>query len=715
MRYYKSAAMRVREALRTQRFGDYRLEQLLGTGGMAEVYVARRFGPHGFSKRVAVKRILPQLSSDTRLVAMFCDEARIQAALAHPNLVQVLDFGEHEGELYMVMEYVEGLSCGQLISRVAARRRTVDLGPALYIAREILQALAYVHEATDDEGKNLRIVHRDVAPSNLLLGRLGDVKLGDFGIVRSSSIDSRTAPGELKGKVGYVSPEQALGYPIDARSDLFSLGVVLAELLLCRPLFPGRSEIEILENLHRGNTQAIETHGQHIPVDVRVILNKALSREPSRRFQSAQVFGEALERSARRHGESLGAHALAEWLSDLSLVTVTSDVQERPVQPPTPSYPRIVNPSEPPFAEAVTLIPAELDIPASSISEALAHAAPKNDAPLRRADSVPPELAHAISRVPSRPKRPLYELRRGKETTLGPMSLAKLMELCATGRAGRETRVAKTGGEFSSLDRLPEVAQLVLRPAFRFDELCAVVPHASMPIAADTLPAALYSFVRERRTGLLRARRGADFVHVYFADGAPLFTASSDPGELIGNRLIQRGVISFGQLEEAFEAGWRKGRRIGEALVGLGVVRPAVLSKMIVEQRRSRLVELFKWRSGELSFIDGMPLDEEPVPVGSRLRLLTQALLEAYTDAELAHLLFDLESYGLVEGTPDSANVQEALELEAPENEALARARQGRSLRTLVYEGDRLELFDPSAARRAVFIGLSSGALVRRV
>lgn len=713
--------MRANEALRTQRFGDYRLERLLGTGGMAQVYIARRVGPHGFSKRVAVKRILPQLANDARLIAMFCDEARIQAALAHPNLVQVLDFGEHEGELYMVMEYVEGLSCGQLIARVAARRRTVELGPALFIAREVCQALAHVHAATDDEGKSLTIIHRDVAPSNVLLGRLGDVKLGDFGIVRSSAIDSRTAPGELKGKVGYVSPEQALGYPVDGRSDLFSLAVVLSEMLLCRPLFPGRTEMEILENLHRGNTKTLEEHGDHIPADVRAILFKALSRQPSRRFSTALEFSEALDRAARRHGESLGSHMLAEWLSDLGLVTVTSDVQSRPAQPPTPSYPhasipRWVPPAEdrpsqpPPFSEAVTLSPNELDVP---IGDVMPLPIQSNQGRVQH-DSVPPELAHAISRIP-RSRHPSYELRRGRDTNLGTMSLARVLELCATGRLGNSARVARDGAGFQTLDAFEEIRRLCERPQYRFDDIAAIVPGVTIPISADSLPALLFSFVRERRTGLLRATRGTDFVHVYFADGAPLFTASSDPAELIGNRLVQRGAVTQAQIDDAFEQGWRKGKRLGDALVDRDVVRPAVVLKLIAEQRRSRIVELLKWRAGEVSFIDNMPLDEEAVPIGARLRMLTGCVIEAFTDAELAHMLFDLESYGLVEGTVDADALVSALELNAPELEALQRARQGRSLRTLVYEGDRLRLFDPAQARRAVFVGLVSGSLVRRV
>jgi serine/threonine-protein kinase len=375
--------------MQPQKLGDYVLEELLGSGGMAEVFVARRNGPHGFCKRVAIKRVLPQLANDPRLVAMLCDEARVQAALGHPNLVQVFDFGEEGGQPFIALELVEGLSAAQLISRVAARRRTVDLGPALYIAREVLAALAYVHAATDEQGESLGIVHRDVTPSNILIGRMGQVKLGDFGIVRSTMIDSRTVPGELKGKVGYVSPEQALGMPLDGRSDLFSLGVVLAELLMCAPLFTGKSEIEVLQSLNRGDLSTLATHGSHVPDDVRQVLTKALARWPEQRYQTAGELARDIEGLAQAHGQTLGAHEMAEWLADLGLIAVSSDVRQRPASPiPLGLAARRPISSDSPFAESVTLMAGESDRP-SPPSEPLLSRFPKSD--------IPTELSHAVS------------------------------------------------------------------------------------------------------------------------------------------------------------------------------------------------------------------------------------------------------------------------------------------------------------------------------
>src|ERR1700742_3668081 len=195
--------------------GEYVLERKLGEGGMGEVYLANRSGPRGFTKRVAIKRILPELSEDSQLIQMFCDEARVAATLTHPNIAQVLEFGEHEGELYIVMEYVDGVSCSTLLRTATQRGEVIPAGAALYIAREVLLALAFAHEATDETGRSLHIVHRDVSPSNVLVSRVGNVKLIDFGITRSLLAERRAVPGELKGKLRYMSPEQILGAEVD--------------------------------------------------------------------------------------------------------------------------------------------------------------------------------------------------------------------------------------------------------------------------------------------------------------------------------------------------------------------------------------------------------------------------------------------------------------------------------------------------------------------
>jgi len=312
--------------------GPYVLGDRLGLGGMAEVYVAHRAGPRGFAKRFAVKRILPELAQDARFVAMFCDEARICAALCHPNIVQVVDFGESHGELFMAMEFVDGVSLARLLRSVSARRERFPPGVALHIAHEVLRGLGFAHEALDEHGRPLGIVHRDVSPGNVLIGRAGEIKLGDFGIVRSEFVDRRTYPGELKGKVGYMSPEQVMGTEVDPRSDLFTVGIILAEMLLARPLFSGQNEFEILTNIYEANVAVLDRHAADLPACLQSVLRKALSREPAQRFQNAADFALVLREVARELDTPPGDAEIVPWLSTLGILPSRSGTHERLLQ-----------------------------------------------------------------------------------------------------------------------------------------------------------------------------------------------------------------------------------------------------------------------------------------------------------------------------------------------------------------------------------------------
>jgi serine/threonine protein kinase len=308
--------------------GPYELGERLGLGGMAEVFVAYRAGPHGFAKKVALKRILPELAQDSRFVAMFCDEARISAPLCHPNIVQVIDFGESHGELFMAMEYVEGVSLAKLLRYVSGRRERFPLGAALFIAHEVLTGLSFAHEACDENGNPLHIVHRDVSPGNVLIGRAGDVKLADFGIVRSAYVDRRTYPGELKGKVGYMSPEQVMGVEVDPRSDVFTVGIILSEMLIARPLFSGQNEFDILTKIYEADLSSLEKYGADLPPSVRDVLRQALAKAAPDRFASARDFAAALRRIAQASQIALDDSELVPWLSALGVLPSRSGTHE---------------------------------------------------------------------------------------------------------------------------------------------------------------------------------------------------------------------------------------------------------------------------------------------------------------------------------------------------------------------------------------------------
>ncbi|MBK7579526.1 MAG: serine/threonine protein kinase [Myxococcales bacterium] len=688
---------------RPQLVGDYLLERLLGVGGMAEVFVARRQGPHGFQKRVAIKRILPQLAHDPRLVAMFCDEARIQASLSHPGLVEVFDFGEHAGLPFIALEYVDGLSAAELIARIAARRRTVELAPALYIIREVLDALAYVHRATDEDGRPLGIVHRDVAPSNVLLGRQGQVKLGDFGILHSTAIDSRTVPGEMKGKVGYVSPEQALGMPLDGRSDLFSASIVLAELLICTSLFGGETEIDVLQSLHGGDLSRLRAGAANIPIEVREILAKGLSRWPEQRYQSAEEMAAAVDATARRLGLSLGAHVLSEWLLDLGLVALSSDVQQKPA-PIARRRPL----SDDQFFETVKLAPGESERPPPSILAALAKLVPENDA------RPPDELAHAVS-VPSPGPRSepevSYRIQRAGGAVMGPFRLADVLEMLATGRLSIDSAASRNGGAFLAVPSLTELSRMQSRPAYRFHEPIALYTQERWAVRLEHTPGLLFDIARRRRTGMLCARRGAAQVRLWFVDGEPVFASSTDPRELLGARLVADDGASQPAVNEAVEHAWRRGRMLGEVLIERGLATEDRVAAALREQTWSRLVALFRFRVGELAFVDGARHGDAVLALPPRLAFVASALLSAYRPDEVASVLETVERVGGVSAAPHAEAIQKGLELPAPEAEALYLARRGRALRGLMQEGVRSGAFDVHAARRAVLVGLASGAL----
>ena len=212
-------------------FGRYQLVERLAVGGMAELFVATSPGEHGFQKKVVIKRLLPQLVKDETYNAMFIDEAKLTARLVHPKIAQTFELGKVDDGLYISMEYVDGIDVLALLREFAARKRRVDPQLAAWIAHEVLDALDYAHSLDGEDHNHLGIVHRDISPSNVLLSLRGDIKLVDFGIARAKDPDRahKSKSGTLKGKYGYMSPEQVLELPLDGRSDLFSVGVVLAE------------------------------------------------------------------------------------------------------------------------------------------------------------------------------------------------------------------------------------------------------------------------------------------------------------------------------------------------------------------------------------------------------------------------------------------------------------------------------------------------------
>ena len=272
-----------------KQFGRYFLTDRIAVGGMAEIYRAKTFGVNGFEKQLAIKRILPSFSADNDFTRMLIDEAKLTVLLSHANVVQVYDLGKVGEDYFISMEFINGTSLRELMHRLEETKEQIPHEIAVYTTSEVCKGLDYAHRKTDNDGKNLGIVHRDISPHNILLSYEGEVKIVDFGIAKAALNVSQTIAGILKGKVSYMSPEQALGNPVDHRTDIFSCGLLLYEMMAGEKLFMGDSQFEILKKIRttRITTLALP---DAVPGPLKGILAKALAYNPKDRYQSAGDF-----------------------------------------------------------------------------------------------------------------------------------------------------------------------------------------------------------------------------------------------------------------------------------------------------------------------------------------------------------------------------------------------------------------------------------------
>jgi serine/threonine-protein kinase len=298
--------------------GKYELIKLIATGGMAEIYLARVSGLPGFEKIVVVKRILPQLATNQEFVQMFLDEARVAATLHHPNIVQMYDIGAVDGSYFISMEYLHGEDLRSIARAVRAKgQERVPLEHALGIVVGIAAGLHYAHEKVGFDGKALNIVHRDVTPQNIFVTYDGGVKLVDFGIAKASNRASETRYGSLKGKIPYMSPEQCRSEPLDRRSDIFSLGILMYELTTSMRLYRGSSEFEVLKMIVEGDVKRPTELRKEYPAPLEDILMKALAKRREDRYQTARELQADLEAYIRQERLVVSPIAMAGWMESL--------------------------------------------------------------------------------------------------------------------------------------------------------------------------------------------------------------------------------------------------------------------------------------------------------------------------------------------------------------------------------------------------------------
>ena len=289
----------------------YNITKKIDAGGMAEIFLGTAESIEGIKRQVAIKRILPNLVKDENFIDMFLDEARLSMLLTNANIVQVFDVGRAGDTYFIVMEFVDGYNLRRVFQKAVEVGYRIPLEIACFIMMETCKGLAHAHEKTDETGKHLHIVHRDLSPPNIMISKSGEVKITDFGLAKAMTQLTITDPGVIKGKFSYLSPEATEGQTVDHRADVFAAGVVLWEILANRRLFLGKSDQGTVELVRKAEVPPLSKFNAEVTDEFERIVNRALARDPRKRYTSAREFGEAIANYLFTHNLKVTGYDLA--------------------------------------------------------------------------------------------------------------------------------------------------------------------------------------------------------------------------------------------------------------------------------------------------------------------------------------------------------------------------------------------------------------------
>jgi len=554
------------------RLGQYILGERLAAGGMAEIFHASCVTPGRYDRPIVLKRMHKHLADNREFVNMFVDEARISTRLDHPNIVQLHDFQANSDGLYIILEYVDGPDLLSLLKGAARRRTTMPPEVAAYVACHILEALDYAH-SMEIGGRAMGVVHRDVSPGNVLISQHGRVKLADFGIARANDRQRETATGTLKGKYGYMSPEQVQAKHLDGRSDVFSCAIVLAELLMSKRLFRAPNQLDVLLMVRSADLSRLDKNGGHIDDAMQAIIRKGLSRDRDDRYSTAGEFRDAL----------------ADWLAArkdrMSTAILKSYVRE--------------------LTEAGFVKPASQGEGTGSMTMS---------GTATRAMS---KAARSAAQV----GREMFEL-----GTMGSMDIA----LGAPG----VTVITSRPEILSDID--DEYEDVTIETPLEAAEALEC-GHGEFGFI---LPLDLVgAIVSQKRTGLLTVERDNINKQAYFEDGHPIFVASNDPQERFGQFLVLKGLITDEQLERAIATMPHFGGKLGQALVGLGLLKPVDAVHLLAEQVAEKLLRASCWDFGRFAWEENKKNPHEVVALYlSSYRIVARAV-QQLSDQRLSEWL----------------------------------------------------------------------------
>jgi serine/threonine protein kinase len=731
------------------KLGRYQLVERLAVGGMAELYKARVIGAHGFQKPVVIKKILPHLAADAAFVAMFIDEANITARLDHPKIAQVLELGTIQDQLYMAMEYVDGIDVLAMLRQSAGMGQPLPPDIAAHVAHEVLDALDYAHQVRDEEGHPLGIVHRDISPSNVLISRRGDVKLADFGIAHAVERQQKTQAGTLKGKYGYMSPEQVVGSDLDGRSDLFSVSILLAEMLMGRHLFTAPNHLDVLLMVRDVRLERLEKYGTAINADLRKILLKGLARDPRERFATAGAFRDTLAEWLYRQKRRVGPGDLASFVEGLfggefprpaaasppgssAVGPSPGRVSSAPSMPSAPgsiptagSSATTSRPAAGPASRPMIGRP-ESRTTASATARALREtsAAPAPRAARHPMDSIgdipivldlgqlQPPTPGTGSTPSSRPSIPVVDDEilvvaseaQPQPAAEAPQAVEDRFSLDESSAGDRLSPPVEAEDPFASLDAPPAARARVPPavepesgagssddtfseeptrpgskssgdPSLPVEEMAAAgggtrspaepdlsdlsdqigleraaptpiavvavrspaigpatqmsIPKAAATMGAIELPpdeegdlahtspiSLLYRLAVDRETGLLVIEISAMVKELFLVGGVPEYVRSNVAREFLGEYLVAKKVISSGELAMALAMMPHFGGKIGDTLVGLGLMKPLDVFRHLSQQVREKIIDALTWQKGHYRYYRGRKNPREAFPLG---------------------------------------------------------------------------------------------------
>lgn len=327
-----------------ERFGNYILLEKLAAGGMAEIYLSKKLAAEGLQKFVAVKRILSQHSASEDFIRMFKDEAKIAVNISHSNVVGIHDFGVENKQLYIVMEYIEGKNLRQILNRLKQLNKRLSVSHIVYATKMIAAGLDHAHRLIDaTTGEPLNIIHRDMSPQNVMVSFEGEVKIIDFGIAKSTTQQENTRVGTLKGKFGYMSPEQVDGLEVDARTDIFALGIMLWEMLSEQRLFLSNNEMTTLRKIRDCKIPSLRQIDPNIPIELEKIVNKGLTRNKTQRYQTAAELQKDLQSFLNRYNPDFSSQDFSEFIKETYAEEII-DARKRQVAYSKIDIPQVVEP-----------------------------------------------------------------------------------------------------------------------------------------------------------------------------------------------------------------------------------------------------------------------------------------------------------------------------------------------------------------------------------